>query len=98
MKTTRNLALAASLSLALGAFSAGAAQPYRAEVTKVDAGTGKVTLKHGAIPKLDMDAMTMGYRVADPSMLKGLKAGDRVTFDAKGTDGDYTVTKIEKLK
>ena len=28
-----------------------------------------------------MDAMTMGYRVADPSMLKDVKAGDHVTFD-----------------
>ncbi len=97
MKTS-HVTLAAFLSLALAGGSAHAAQPYKAEVTKVDPGAGKVTLKHGAFPKLEMEAMTMGYRVADPSMLKGVKAGDHVTFDVEGTEGDYTVTKIEKAK
>lgn len=97
MRIIRNAALAAVAVVAMQA-SGFAGQPYKAEVAKVDAGAGKVTLKHGAIPKLDMDAMTMGYRVADPSMLKDVKAGDHVTFDVEGTEGDYTVTKIEKAK
>jgi Cu/Ag efflux protein CusF len=33
----------------------------------------KVTLDHERIPKLDMDAMTMAYKVKDPAMLKDLK-------------------------
>ena len=95
---TRHVMLAAFLFLTIAGDSAHAAQLYKAEVTKVDAGAGKVTLKHGAIPKFEMDAMTMGYRVADPSMLKGVKAGDHVTFDVEGTEGNYTVTKIQKAK
>ena len=47
-------------------------------VEKVDAGAGKVTIDHGPIPNLDMDAMTMVFRAADPAMLKGLKAGTKV--------------------
>ena len=75
-----------------------AAQPYKGDVTKVDAAKGKITLKHGRIAKFGMEAMTMGYRVADPALLKDVKAGDHVTFDVERSDDNYTVTKIEKAK
>ncbi len=38
----------------------------KAEVVKIDKPAGKITLKHGPIKNLDMDAMTMVFRVADP--------------------------------
>ena len=44
-------------------------------VEKVDAGAGKVTIDHGPIPNLNMDAMTMVFRVQDPALLQGVKAG-----------------------
>ncbi len=76
-----------------------ATEPYAGEVKKVDEAQGKVTLKHGPIKKFDMDeGMTMIYRVADPSMLKGLKAGDRIRFDTEKLNGHFTITKIEKAK
>jgi len=31
-------------------------------------------------------------------MLTGLKAGDKVNFEAEQVNGQYTVTKIEKAK
>ena len=40
-------------------------------VEKVDAGAGKVTIDHGPIPNLDMDAMTMVFRVQDPALAPG---------------------------
>ena len=68
-------------------------------VTKIDESTGKITLKHGPIKKLDMDeGMTMVFRAADPAMLKAVKAGDKVKFDADKVNGQLTVTKIEKAK
>ena len=68
-------------------------------VTKVDESAGKITLKHGPIKKLDMDeGMTMVFRAADPAMLKTVKAGDKVKFDADKVNGQFTVTKIEKAK
>ena len=67
-------------------------------MTGVDAAAGRVTLKHGPIKKLDMDAMTMGYRVASPALLDGIKPGDHVTFDVGGSDGDYTVTALHKTR
>jgi Cu/Ag efflux protein CusF len=69
------------------------------QVTKIDESAGKITLKHGPIKKLDMDeGMTMVFRVQDPAMLKQVKVGDKVKFDAERVKGQFTVTKIEKSK
>jgi Cu/Ag efflux protein CusF len=43
-----------------------------------------------------MDSMTMVFRVADPSMLDRMKAGDRIEFEAERVNGAITVTKIGK--
>ena len=68
----------------------------KGEVVKVDKAAGRVTLKHGPIKKLDMDSMTMVFRVADPAMLDKMKAGDKIEFEADRVDGAITVTKIGK--
>jgi Cu(I)/Ag(I) efflux system periplasmic protein CusF len=49
-----------------------------AEVRRIQADQGKVTLRHAPIPNLDMAAMTMVFRVADPSWLFALQPNDRV--------------------
>ena len=89
----KRLTLAAAL--ALGATFA-TAQSVDAEVRKVDAAQGKLTLKHGEIKNLDMPPMTMVFRVADKAMLDGLKAGDKIKVDVDKIDGQYTVTKLSK--
>lgn len=69
------------------------------QVTKVDESANKITIKHGPVPKFDMDeGMTMVFVVQDPAMLKTVKAGDKVKFDADRIRGQFTVTKIEKVK
>jgi len=68
------------------------------EVQKIDAPAGKITLKHGPIKNLDMDGMTMVFRLKDPGMLKGLKVGDKVKFEAERVDGQITIIKLEKAK
>jgi Cu(I)/Ag(I) efflux system periplasmic protein CusF len=68
-------------------------------VIKVDQPAKKITIKHGPIPKLDMDeGMTMVYAAPDPNMLSAVKAGDKVTFAAEQVNGQFTLTKIEKAK
>jgi Cu/Ag efflux protein CusF len=52
------------------------------EVTKIDAAHGKITMRHGPIKNLDMDAMSMVFRVKDPAMLKQVKVGDKVAAGA----------------
>src|ERR687887_621158 len=69
------------------------------QVTKIDESAGKITLKHGPIKKLDMDeGMTMVFKAQDPAMLKQVKVGDKVRFDADRVNGQITVTKIEKAR
>ncbi len=66
------------------------------EVQKVDATTGVVVLRHADIPNLSMPAMTMGYAVADKSLLTGVKAGDKVQFQADMVKGKATVTALKR--
>ncbi|HEY4405707.1 MAG TPA: copper-binding protein [Xanthobacteraceae bacterium] len=69
------------------------------QVTKVDASAGNITIKHGPIRKLDMDhGMTMVFHAQDPTLIKAVKAGDKIKFDAEDVNGQLTVTKIEKAK
>lgn len=67
-------------------------------VQKLDEQTGKVTLDHEPIPNIGMDAMTMAYKVQDPAMLKGLKAGEKVRFSADRVNGSVAITRIQKAK
>jgi len=68
-------------------------------VTKIDESAGKITLRHGPIKKLEMDeGMTMVFKAQDPAMLKSVKVGDKVKFDADRVNGQFTVTKIRKAK
>lgn len=86
------MSLTASAALAQGAAISG-------EVKKIDEGAGKITLKHGPAKSLGMDQpMTMVYRVKDPAMLKEVKVGDKVTFEAEEAASGYTVTKLQKAK
>ena len=70
------------------------------EVKKIDESAGKITLKHGPIKNLDMqdESMTMVFRVQDPAMLKQVKVGDKVQFEADRAAGGITITKLQKAK
>ena len=87
----------ATLGLLLVALPA-AAQSVSGTVTRVDEPQGKLTINHGPIKNLDMDAMTMVFRAGDPAMLKGLKAGTKIRFDADRVNGQITVTKLQKAQ
>ena len=69
-------------------------------VKKIDAGAGKITLTSGPIKSLDMDEdnMTMVFRLKDPAMLKQVKVGDKVQFEAGLVDGQIAVTSLQKSK
>jgi protein SCO1/2 len=56
------------------------AYKLRGKVVRGDAGRGEVVLDHEAIPGY-MDAMTMPYKLKDPSILSELHPGDTITAD-----------------
>lgn len=68
------------------------------QVTKIDEPADKITLKHGPIKHLDMDDMTMVFRVKEKAMLKTVKVGDKVKFRAERVNGQLTVTQMTKAK
>lgn len=89
-------ATAAAPPAAAAAAAAPANLPMvSATVEKVDTAGGKITLDHGPIPNLNMDGMTMVFRAQDPAMLKAVKQGDKVQFQADRVNGQITVTKIQ---
>jgi len=91
--------LAAAMFTAILSLSAAYAQgdAVQGEVRKIDEAAGKVTLKHGPIRNLGMDqGMTMVFRVTDPAMLRQVKVGDKVEFEAEQAASGYTVTKMQK--
>ena len=52
----------------------------RGKIVATDAAGGKITLDHEAVPGF-MDAMIMPYKLADPSIMSELHAGDGITAD-----------------
>lgn len=89
------------LAMAVGYFAPAYSQSSMVDgqVTKIDESAGKITLKHGPIKKFDMDdGMTMVFRVHDPAMLKQVKVGDKIKFEADKINGQFTVIKLQKTK
>ena len=64
------------------------------KVVAVVPNTQQLVIEHGDIKGL-MDAMTMGFQVASPALLAGLKAGDRVRFTIDAQE--KAIVQIEKL-
>ena len=93
---------ASMIALSIPAISQSAmaqSETYEGTVTKIDESAGKITIRHGAMPKFDLhDTHTMVFRASDPALLKQVKAGDKVKFEADRINGQFTVTKIQKAK
>ncbi|KFX64459.1 MULTISPECIES: copper-binding protein [Paraburkholderia] len=67
-----------------------------AEVKKVDAATGMVTLKHGALENVGMPPMTMAFKAKDAAMVKRVHEGDKVKVRVENVNGTLTIVKLEK--
>jgi Cu(I)/Ag(I) efflux system protein CusF len=98
MRSSTTLALLV-VAFALGSMALADTHWTKGKVTKVDTAGQKLTIRHEAIKKFDMeDGHTMIFRVKDPAMLKQVKPGDDIRFDADKIDGKFTVTEIKKGK
>ncbi len=67
----------------------------KGEVRRIDTESRKITIKHEAIPDLDMAAMTMAFRVADTISIDKLKAGDKIRFSLGQVAGKWFVVTME---
>ncbi len=69
MRKLTTLMIAALIAVT-GSASAFATEYTKGTVKKVDMQAGKVTIIHEELTNLDMPAMTMVFRTADPAMLE----------------------------
>jgi len=98
----RKMIISATIALTLGTASLpqvalAQSDMIDGQVTKVDEPASKITIRHGPIKKFGMDeGHTMVFGVQDPSILKQVKAGDRVKFLPDRVNGQFVVTKIQK--
>ncbi|WP_175774429.1 copper-binding protein [Burkholderia anthina] len=67
-----------------------------AEVKRIDAAHGRVTLKHGALRNVGMAPMTMTFKAGDPAMIESLHVGDKVKVRVERVNGTLTIVKLVK--
>lgn len=65
-------------------------------ITALNAKTGMVTIHHGPIAALKWPAMTMAFKANPPSLLKGVKVGQKVQFTLMQMGGATTLTAIKR--
>ena len=99
MKVFKRVAGGALLMAVLGIGAVAQDATIIGEVKKIDAGSGSITLKQGPAPSLGFkEDMTLIYEVRDRAMLKQLKVGDTVRFEAESGDSGFTITRIQKAR
>jgi protein SCO1/2 len=78
--------------------SAEKAYPVRGVIMSTDEAKGEITLNHEAIPGF-MEAMTMPYKLRDPSIISELHAGDKITTTlfAQQTSGGALKMQIDHI-
>lgn len=65
------------------------------DITRVDARSGKLTIRHDDIQNLNMPAMTMVFSLKDPAQATQYKPGDKVRFHAEDNNGALLITRIK---
>lgn len=93
----RHLLQSLVTAAAATAMSAGMAEPLpsdplRGEIVKIDPERGTVELQHEPIPYLHLPGKRTVFRYYHPTVVLGVKAGDRVIFRADRFDGVLVVT------
>jgi len=96
MKTLLALAFTLATSgAAMAQMNHGDMPMSQGKITKIDEKWNRLTIDHGPLENLEMEAMTMVFEVADPAMMEGLAEGQEITFMADRVKGKLTVTEIE---
>ena len=99
MKVFKRVAGGALLMAVLGIGAVAQDATIIGEVKKIDEGSGSITLKQGPAPSLGFkEDMTLIYEVRDRAMLKQVKVGDTVKFEAESGDSGFTITRIQKSR
>jgi Cu(I)/Ag(I) efflux system periplasmic protein CusF len=68
-------------------------------VNSIDPDAGTVNISHGPVASANWPAMTMSFKLANPSSASGIEPGQRVDFKFTIAGGmDATVTEIKRVE
>lgn len=68
-------------------------------VNSIDQAAGTVSISHGPVASANWPAMTMTFKLANPSSASGIEPGQRVDFKFTIAGGmDATVTEIKRVE
>jgi Cu/Ag efflux protein CusF len=72
----------------------------RSQKARCDLAEGKITIKHGPIANMKMNAREAydDFKVNEPILLNALGPGDKINFIAKLVDGRPTIMRVETPK
>lgn len=70
----------------------------QAKIIKVDPQRAQVLLKHERIKSIDMDAMTMPFKVDEAVKLETFKAGQTVRFTVAEKGSHWVIDQMERTK
>ncbi len=87
--------LAAAVAITFATTGAFAADYTKGTVKKIDARSGKVTVKHEELKNLGMPAMTMVFFPKDDAVLAKLKEGKTIEFVAERIKGKLTLVEVK---
>jgi len=59
---------------------------------------GKIKIEHGPIERLGMPAMTMVFKVENPSLLNGIEKGGTVEFSVDNSSGGFVITNLKSAE
>jgi Cu(I)/Ag(I) efflux system periplasmic protein CusF len=65
------------------------------KVSKVDSGSGTVTIDHGPVASMKWPSMTMAFKVQDKAMLDKMKPGATIDFGFTESGKDYLITSVK---
>ena len=99
MKVFKRVAGGALLMAVLGIGAVAQDATIIGEVKKIDEGSGSITLKQGRAPSIGFkEDATLLYEVRDRAMLKQVKVGDTIRFEAESGDSGFMITRIQKSR
>ena len=64
-------------------------------VEEIDLSAGTLKIDHGPVASLNWPAMAMDFKAKDPSLLKGLKPGQRIEFEFSEQGGQYVIERVK---
>jgi Cu(I)/Ag(I) efflux system periplasmic protein CusF len=99
LKVFKRVAGGALLLAMLGIGAVAQDATITGEVKKIDEGSGSITLKQGPAPSIGFkEDATLLYEVRDRAMLKQVKVGDTIRFEAESGDSGFMITRIQKSR